>query len=216
MNFAFFASLIVFCIWLAYEIRKHNKKNKKSTEAFWQKEALADSARKQSLDNLDYIVLPPEILHLLDAEFPDSLQESVNFLKNSTERKIVNLSFITNTDLKLRYGAANLETLTDYDLNFTALIKHLNTVGEFFYTEGDSDKAETVLEYAVSVQSDLISTYRMLADLYVSQNNASGLDYLINTASLLPGLTKGPILRLLHDLRPEDTNEPENILDILD
>lgn len=216
MNFAFFASLIVFCIWLAYEIRKHNKKSKKSTEAFWQKEALADSARKQSLDNLDYIVLPPEILHLLDAEFPDSLQESVNFLKNSTERKIVNLSFITNTDLKLRYGAANLETLTGYDLNFTALVKHLNTVGEFFYTEGDSEKAETVLEYAVSVQSDLISTYRMLANLYVSQNNASGLDYLINTASLLPGLTKGPILRLLHDLRPEDTNEPESILDILD
>lgn len=216
MNFAFFASLIVFCIWLAYEIRKHNKKSKKSTEAFWQKEALADSARKQSLDNLDYIVLPPEILHLLDAEFPDSLRESVNFLKNSTERKIVNLSFITNTDLKLRYGAANLETLTGYDLNFTALVKHLNTVGEFFYTEGDSDKAETVLEYAVSVQSDLISTYRMLANLYVSQNNASGLDYLINTASLLPGLTKGPILRLLHDLRPEDTNEPESILDILD
>lgn len=216
MNFAFFASLIVFCAWLAYEIRKHNKKSKKNNEAFWQKETLADSARKQSLDDLNYIVLPPELLHLFDENFPDSLQESVNFLKNSTELKIVNLSFITNTDLKLRYGAANLETLTSYDLNFTALLKHLNAVGEFYFGEALFDKAETVLEYAVSVQSDLISTYRMLAEIYVKHGNNTGIDYLINTASLLPGLTKGPILRLLHELRPEDTNEPESILDILD
>lgn len=216
MNFAFFASLIIFCIWLAYEIRKNNKKSKKNTEAFWQKETLADSVRKQSLDDLNYIVLPAELLHLFEENFPDSLQESANFLKNSTERRIVNLSFITNTDLKLRYGAANLETLTEYDANFTALLRHLNAVGEFYYKEGSLDKAEAVLNYAVSVQSDLISTYRMLASIYTERGNHAGIDYLISTASLLPGLTKGPILRLLHDLQPEDTNEPESILDILD
>ena len=44
----------------------------------------------------------------------------------------------------------------------------------------------------------------------------SKLDYLISSASLLPGLTRGPILRYLKSLRPEDTGEQESILDILD
>ncbi len=216
MNFAFFASIIVFCIWLAYEIRKHNKKSKKTTEAFWQKETLADSTRKQSLDDLNYIVLPSEILHIFGDKIPDCIQESANFLGYTTEMKIVNLSFITNTDLKLRYGAANLEELSTYDGNFTNLLKHLNAIGEYFISAEETDKALLVLEYAVSIQSDLISTYRMLASLYDQTGNTAGLDYLINTASILPGLTKGPILRLLHEMRPEDTDEPESILDILD
>lgn len=216
MKFSILASVLIFCIWLAYEIRKHNKKQKKSTEAFWEKEALADSTRKQSLDDLDYIVLPEEILHIFDDKIPNKIQESANFLIYSTELKIVNLSFITNTDLKLRYGAANLETLTEYDTNYTNLLRHLNAVGEYFVAEGDITRATAVLEYAVSIQSDLISTYRMLADIYADAGNRSGLDYLVNTASLLPGLTKGPILKMLYALRPADKDEPESILDILD
>ncbi len=216
MKFSILASVLIFCIWLAYEIRKHNKMQKKSTEAFWKKETLADSTRKQSLDDLDYIVLPDEILHIFDDKIPNQIQESANFLTYSTELKIVNLSFITNTDLKLRYGAANLETLTEYDTNYTNLLRHLNTIGEYFVAEGNVSKATTVLEYAVSIRSDLMSTYRMLADIYSASDNSSGLDYLAGTASLLPGLTKGPILKMLHALRPADTDETESILDILD
>ena len=95
-------------------------------------------------------------------------------------------------------------------------MRHLNAVGEYFVAEGDITRATTVLEYAVSIQSDLMSTYRMLADIYADAGNRSGLDYLVNTASLLPGLTKGPILKMLYALRPADKDEPESILDILD
>lgn len=216
MKFPIFASIIVFCIWLAYEIRKNNKKNIKATESFWEKEKLADSTRKKSLDDLNYIVIPQEILHLFDENIPEEIQDAAEYLKYSVNLKIVNLSYITNTDLKLRYGAANLETLSSYDANFTNLLKHLNTVGEYFFNKKDTDNALLVLEYAVSVQSDLISTYRMLATLYSDTGNTLGIDYLINTASMLPGLTRNPILNLLHEMRPEDTNEQESILDILD
>lgn len=219
MNFAILASVLVFCAWLAYEIRKHNKKIKKNTDSFWQKEALADSTRKQSLEDLNYIVLPPEILHIFGDkidQIPNQMQESAKFLAYTTEMKILNLSYITNTDLKLRYGAANLETLTEYDTNFTNLLRHLNHIAEYFVSEGDLTRASRVLEYAVSIQSDLMSTYRMLANIYADADNRTGLDYLVNTASLLPGLTRGPILKMLDELRPEDTDAQESILDILD
>ena len=43
MKIPFLASIIVFCIWLAYEIRKHNKNSKKTLERFWEKEEKANA-----------------------------------------------------------------------------------------------------------------------------------------------------------------------------
>jgi len=216
MNFAILASIIVFCIWLAYEIKKHNKKQKKGTAAFWEKEMKADATRKQPLDDLNYIVLPEEILNLFVEEIPAPIKESAKFIQHAATAKIVNLGYITNTDLKLRYGAANLEILSEYDQNFTLLARHLQTIGEYFYEQKDYANTKLFLEYAVSIQSDLMGTYRTLASVYNEEGNTAGLDYLISNASLLPGLTKGPILKYLYDLRPEGTNEQESILDILD
>ena len=61
MIFPVFASVIVFCIWLAYEIRKSHKKGEKAEKAFWAREAEADNTRKVPLDDLHYIVIPDEI-----------------------------------------------------------------------------------------------------------------------------------------------------------
>ena len=61
MIFPVFASVVVFCIWLAYEIRKSNKKGDKAEKAFWAREAEADKTRKMPLDDLHYIIIPDEI-----------------------------------------------------------------------------------------------------------------------------------------------------------
>ena len=58
MKFPIFASVIVFCIWLIYEIRKHNKKDKKILDSFWNKENQANNTRAKSLDGLNYIEIP--------------------------------------------------------------------------------------------------------------------------------------------------------------
>ena len=71
MKFPIFASILVFCLWLAYEIRKANKNSDKSLRAFREREAKADATRKQSLDSLQYIVINDEILNLLNENFPE-------------------------------------------------------------------------------------------------------------------------------------------------
>ncbi len=216
MKFPFFASVIVFCIWLAYEIHKHNKKNKKVMDSFWEKENKANNTRAKSLDGLNYIEIPEKVSSALPSPVPAELEDCSRLLQHLKENKIVNLSHISNTDLKLKYGASNLDILSEYDQNFITLLRVLQTLSEYHYEKGNIETTRTLLEFAVEIQSDNISTYKMLAKIYCDSGEEAKLDYLISTASLLPGLTQKPILRFLKSLRTEDTNPEESILDILD
>lgn len=216
MNIAILASVIVFCIWLAYEIRKHNKQDKKVLDSFWEKEQKANATRAKSLDGLNYVEIPESVYNALPSPLPADLEDTAKLLQHLKENKIVNLSHITNTDLKLKYGASNLDTLSAYDQNYITLLRVLQTLSDYHYERGNIDTARTLLEFAVSIQSDNISTYKMLAKIYCDSGENAKLDYLISAASLLPGLTQKPILRFLKSLRPEDTDSEESILDILD
>ena len=226
MIFPVFASVIVFCIWLAYEIKKSNKKGEKAEKAFWAREAEADNTRKVPLDDLHYIVIPEEIYKPFlnqkgefiesDESHEKAFAEALIAFKHLKTSKIVNFSNISNTDLKLTYGAANLPELTLYDQNFVLLIRTLHSMGEYFLTKGDKETAKNMLEFAVSSGSDAISTYKLLGSIYLEEEDFSKINYLVSSASLLTGLTKGPILTYLHDLVPTKEEKEESILEILD
>lgn len=226
MIFPFFASVIVFCIWLAYEIKKSNKKGDKAEKAFWAREAEADNTRKVSLDDLHYIVIPDEIFKPFQndkGEFIESddnhekvFADALTAFKHLKGSKIVNFSNISNTDLKLTYGAANLPELTLYDQNFVLLIRTLQSMGEYFLAKGDKETAKNMLEFAVSSGSDTISTYKLLGSIYLEEEDFTKINYLLSSASLLTGLTKGPILNYLHEIAPDEKEKEESILEILD
>ena len=216
MKIPFLASIIVFCIWLAYEIRKYNKKGKQVLDSYLEKEQRANATRAKSLDGLNYIEIPDSVPASLPTPVPSELEDCAKLLQHLKESKIVNLSHISNTDLKLKYGASNLDILSEYDQNYISLLRVLQTLSEYHCEKGNIDTARELLEFAVKAQSDNISTYKMLAKIYCDYGEETKLDYLISAASLLPGLTQKPILRFLKSLRPEDTDSEENILDILD
>lgn len=226
MIFPVFASVVVFCIWLAYEIRKSNKKGEKAEKAFWAREAEADNTRKASLDDLHYIVIPDEIYKPFlndkgefietDENAPKAFSDALTAFKHLKDSKIVNFSNISNTDLKLTYGAANLPELTLYDQNFVLLIRTLQSMGEYFMAAGDKETAKNMLEFAVSSGSDAISTYKLLSSIYLEEEDYSKINYLSSSASLLTGLTKGPILNYLHDITPSSEDKEKSILEILD
>lgn len=226
MILPFFATLIIFCIWLAYEIKKSNRKSEKSEEAFWEKEARANATRAKSLDDLHYIVIPEEVLAILkefntlypkSVEIPDRrIKDVQDAFSHLSECKIVNFSNISNTDLKLMYGAANLPTLTLYDQNFILLVRTLQTASEYFREHKENHKAKVLLEFAVASGSDSMNTYKLLAEIYKEENDSTKINYLISSASLLNSITKGPIVSYLQEQAPADSTDEESILDILD
>lgn len=192
----FFALFIVFLAWFTYELRKNNK----TDDSFWKRENEANNVRKQNLDNLDYITIPLDSLPFFSG-IDEKLDDIQQTLQNLASRTIVNLSMYTNTDLKFMYGAANLTILTEYDQNFTLLVRTLHKWSEQLIALGYEKEALQVLEFAVSIKSDVTADYVVLAKLYQKQNATEKLDSLIHSAAALDTLLKDSLVKQLKAIK---------------
>ena len=127
----------------------------------------------------------------------DSIQETLRTLFG---KKIVNLTGITNTDLKLSYGAANLPVLSEYDQNFTALTKALYDLGIELDAANLRDQAKIILAYAVSIGTDISGNYISLANFYIEDKNYSGINSLITSATSMKSLTRDITVARLQEI----------------
>lgn len=209
MNFPFFASFVIFILVLQHNIRKHSKAQEREEDAFWKHEFSANHVRKHSLDDLTYITFQAEPfypLNLLDA------QTSPDFLKRNPEvkdilsrflfleeQKMVNLNEYTNTDLKFQYGVANLNILTEYDTYYNELITLLHNYGSIFAKEGYESQALSILEYAISIGSDISGTYVLCAKIYQEHKQWEKIDWLKKEAEKISTSRKNSIVRKLQE-----------------
>lgn len=200
MRFPFFASFIVFCIWLGYEIHKHRNMDAKASEAFWAKEAAANSTRRKPLDNLDYIQIPFESLPMDTLSDRPEIADCHQTLKELSSEPVVNLTGISNTDLKLQYGAPNIELLSQYDQRYTVLARTLQTWASILHREGCPDDAETVLEFAVKTRTDVSGSYKLLASIYREKGQTEKIRELIPIVQALNSPLKNSIVHSLEDL----------------
>ena len=99
------------------------------------------------------------------------LQSYQDTIKELSSQTICNLTGISNTELKLKYGAGNLDEILEYEQNYLLLIKTLSNWGTWLYEQHNYKDAETVLDYAVFCQSDIRQTYITLARIYIEQNS---------------------------------------------
>lgn len=181
--FVYFGLLIVFSLWLQYEIKKNSRLSKKGTEEFWKKEAQANLVRRADISTLDYITIPLDQLPLKDSEDPtvNSYRDTIVGLSG---KKILNLTGITNTDLKLKYGPSNIKQLTECDNNYTTLVSILHKWGERLYRNGHTEESLAVLEYSVQCLTEVRNTYRLLAHIYKSQNASDKINSLLEILPL--------------------------------
>ena len=167
---------------------------KDQTDAFWEKEQRANRTRKQDISGLDYITIPLDTFPI--GTYPDDrLAELEQTLLNLSSRQILNLSGISNTDLKLAYGAANLNILSDCDANFTTLARTLVSYGEQLAKLGHWQEAVRVLEFGISCGTDVSKNYTLLGSLYREHGEASKLSSLPETVRSSDMLLKDSILK---------------------
>ena len=204
MKFTFFASFIVFCIWLGYEIHKHRNKQAKVDKDFWEKETAANNTRRKSLDNLDYIRIPFDSLPMETMKDDPVIADYHKTLRELSASPIVNFTGISNTDLKLMYGAPNIDLLSRYDQCYTTLVRILQDWAMLLAENDYSEDACRILEFAVSTGTDISASYKLLVKLY----NRLGTPEKIN--SLLPiaeGLNSGMKNHILTFLQEKITND---------
>src|SRR5574344_368873 len=117
MAFPFFTLTFILIIYLAYRRQKATKAEEETIQSFWKREMDANFTRKQDISHLDYITVPLDTFPLGRYSDP-SIEEFEAQLKDLCQKKICNLNGMSNTDLKLKYGLANLQVLSDCDTNY--------------------------------------------------------------------------------------------------
>lgn len=211
MKFPFFASFILFCIWLTFVLIRTRRKDERSRESFWEKEERANNTRRQPLDTLPYVQIPYETLPFdLIPETGDEaadmhpiageIAECHRILNGFRDKKAVNLTGITNTDLKLTYGAPNITLLTEYDQNYTLLVRTMQKWAELLIQSGHVEEAVPIMEFCVETRTDISATYRTLADIYRKQGRDEKIAHLREIAEGLQSAMRPAILRHLDSL----------------
>ncbi|MCM1087359.1 MAG: hypothetical protein NC419_04325 [Muribaculaceae bacterium] len=199
MKFPLFASFIVFVIWFNYQRVKRSRLDEAAEQEFFIKERRANNTRKKSLDDLAYITIPFDTLPMQLLAEDEQIAEYQNTLRTLSENKIVNFTGISNTDLKLKYGAPNLDLLMRYDQNYTILVRTLNQWASYLYEKGYPAQAKDILEFAVSTGTDISGSYKLLCTIYKEENTPEKIQTLYPVAESLQSVMKNTIVRILQE-----------------
>lgn len=203
--FPCFIILVVVFMILRHKIKNSGKEDQKQEMEFWERENAANSVRAADISNLDYIKIPLDELPLMVSITDDNpsgdetLSECDRIITALSEKRILNLSGMTNTDIKMQYGPANLEALSSYDENFILLIRTLNTMGVRLYELKLDLEAMAALRYAVSIGTDIKETYATLAKLYNESESYRLISELKETAAGLNSISKTAIIKAIDE-----------------
>lgn len=192
-------AFILFLVYYAYRRKEMDKVNDQKESDFWKRENDANSTRKQDITNLNYIHIPIDTFPI--GAYPDEgYKEMEQELLALSGQKILNLTGISNTDLKLQYGVSNLAVLSDCDERFTSLVRLLTDYAKGLAEHAHKDDAICILEFGVSIQSDVTENYTLLAELYQEKGEASKISALIESAGSLNSLSKDVIQKKLREM----------------
>lgn len=181
---------------------RSDKQETLSSADFWKREHDANFVRRTDLSGLSYLNVPQELADKLPqvpaADCPDpSVAEEYEELRQTladlSGAPVLNLTGLTNTELKLRYGPANLEHLTRCDENFTLLCRTLNRLGRLLVSFGREEGAVRILSFAVDCTSDIQESYLLLASLYRKAGDREALLALSESVKVFDGLRRSSL-----------------------
>ncbi len=175
-------------------------------KSFRERERRADSTLKQPLDDLPFIQVPLDSIPMPDPAVNEKCAAIIAELNTLAGKKIVNLTGISNTDLKLTYGAPNLPILTEYDQNFTSLCMNLSELGSEYRNAGLEDEAISTFNVAVNIGTDISGTYTALAEIYAEKGQYVEIQRLINCADNIRSLTRSSTIKKLQNILDSHTS----------
>lgn len=197
MKYPTLASFILLAFFLGFRIRVLNKMDQKEKDSYFDRERRANLTRRKPLDRLNFIQIPLDALPLGILADQPAIAACIAAVKELADKKLVNFGGLTNTELKLTYGAPNISLLTEYDGNYLQLICTLQDWAQALYEASERESAETVLAYAVSIGSDISKSYDLLCKIYLEEGKPDQIKILEESARKLPEASQKRILARL-------------------
>ena len=186
--------LILFILFIAvitFAIKRADSAQAKVTEEFWERSKGQLNPPRNTTD-LCYITIPEKFFPLNN--------DKINDLRDKT---LVNLTGMTNTDLKLKYGILNFKKLSEYDDNFTKFVSMLPDYYNRLKEAGYESLGNELLDFAVEQGADSKNVYSLLANAFISMSKADRLAALIEKAKQLNSLSRDGIVSMLESLQAD-------------
>lgn len=189
---------IVLGFLLLYERKKHSREAERREAEFWQREDKANNVRRKDITQLPYINIPYDTLPFIPDAHGEiaACQKELLAFKDS---KLLNLSGLSNTDLKLMYGVANLPQLSEYDDACTAMYRVIANLGSHLSKEGYHSEAIAFLEFGIEAGSDISRNFYTLAEEYARAARYDDIKKLIERADKLNSPIKTSIVNKLNE-----------------
>lgn len=187
MAFPCLAIFLAFIVFLAIRYRAIDRAQKATQEEFWERELKANSTHGIDISNIEYLTLPIERFPIGKCTNTEIIAIEEELLALS-EKPLLNLTGITNTDLKLTYGVPNFEKMSQIGEDFDRATVLLNDYGRLLIENEMPSEAIPVLEYAVGVGTDMSTSYTLLSELYANKGAFEKLAQLrevVNKTSLI-------------------------------
>ena len=179
MGFPLLPFILLFLVLLSIRLHNLNAKRQQEEAEFWEKERQASITPAKDISNLRYITIPIEKFPL-NFSNDEEVIAIENELKELSTHKLLNLTRVTNTDLKLTYGVPNFETMSRIGDDYDRATVLLNKYAEALFEAGRIDDVITVLEFAVGTGTDISESYTLLAKCYKQKEMDTKLDLLKN------------------------------------
>lgn len=197
--FPFLTVFLILILFIAYKLRKNSRVEQEKSEIFWEKEREANAVRRKDLSGLDYITIPEELLQAPPDADPEVLS-CYETLRSLSGEAVVNLSGMTNTELKLSYGAANFPVLSEMGDRFDTMLITVTALARKLTEHSHDEEAMALLSFAIRCRSDISEQYLMLAKLYRKHGKDKELSQLPVYAGLLPEGKKERLLAKLDEI----------------
>ena len=162
----YFVCFCIFCAWLFYEQRKSQRLQKKASDDFWAREALANSTRKKDLSDLPLIRVEEKEIPFIETQ-EESIITYIGQLRQIIQEPMADLSDYSNTDLKLAYGVANFKTLSEYDENFNTFLVTLTNLARSYERNGYHEQARDTYLTALRHGSRRAGDFEELAKVWL-------------------------------------------------
>ncbi|HAZ91578.1 MAG TPA: hypothetical protein DCX21_06350 [Eubacterium sp.] len=187
--------VLLFCVALAFAIRTSDNKMQQRHDAFWDREQEANHTRKKSLSDLELI--KPDLSILSGLPSDEHIDKLCDSIRDICSNPVANLNYISNTDLKLAYGSANLPYLSECDANYTHLVQKLSELGAYLFEKGYDKEGSDILMYNLSIESDITRDFELLYTYFKDTNRTSDLEKLYLYAGSVNPMKKDIIMNKL-------------------
>ena len=140
MKLITFTSVILIGLVINNAIRRSNARSKKIRDEFWERERSSRATPGRSTEDLKFIQFPDDLPLHISTDDPQ-IKEYQETLVNLTKERVLDLSGISNTDIRFAYGNKNMEELSRADARYMTLCRSLNNLSKAYMELGRKEEA---------------------------------------------------------------------------